>query len=59
MPGARWQISSPPSLADAPVSNQHCQDVGCALGDQLSSYLNDFGCPISHGQWTAETSREA
>lgn len=33
------------------------QDVGCVFREQLSSYLNDFGCSISHGQRTVETPR--
>ena len=32
---------------------------GLCPGDRLSSYLNDFGCPISHGQRAAEASRGA
>lgn len=34
--------------------------LGCARREQRScQYLSDFGCPISHGQRTAETSRDA
>lgn len=39
------------------VLGQLFQDVGCVFREQLSSYLNDFGCSISHGQWTVETPR--